>query len=179
MLNLNPELRQTPFRSVEEATNFLVQQAGLSGVRHLSYWYLQFKGGTPDQVIWVASYDPAYMSHYMSNFTPLNDPVITSVMEDKFVDWSEWFDYDHLAQSVDGILAQYGITRFGLSMPLAGPGEDKIIFSLCADSTMATWPEARNRLAKTFLPFAKSFDRFMRPLVMAGEEGKSVFKLSA
>jgi hypothetical protein len=170
---------QTPFRSIEEATDFLVKTAARENVLHLSYWYLQYKDGAPDQVIWIATYDPAYMSHYMSKFTPLDDPVINSVMEDKFVDWSEWYDVDHLAQSVDPIATRFGITRYGISMPLAGPFEDKIIFSVCIDSDNLAWPAARNELAKRFLPMATEFDARMRALVLAGEEGESVFRLSA
>ncbi len=179
MLSLTADQKQTSFHSIEEATGFLLEKAAQEDVLHLSYWYLQYKDGMPDQVIWVATYDPAYMSHYMSNFTPLDDPVITSVMEDKYVDWSEWFDVDHLAQSVDSIATRYGITRYGISMPLRGPNEDKIIFSVCIESDAESWPEARNNLAKRLLPIAKMFDRRMRALVLAGEEGESVFRLSA
>jgi hypothetical protein len=179
MLPLTADQKQTPFHSIEEATGYLLAKAAKENVLHLSYWYLQYKDGAPDQVIWVATYDPAYMSHYMNNFTPLNDPVISSVMEDKFVDWSEWFDTDHLAQSVNAIAARYGITRYGISMPLYGPGEDKIIFSVCVDGDAVSWPGLRNQLALRFLPMAKQFDARMRALVLAGEEGESVFRLSA
>ncbi|MDE2384427.1 MAG: autoinducer binding domain-containing protein [Alphaproteobacteria bacterium] len=179
MFNFGSESKAAPFHSVEEATAFLLNQAALSKVRHLSYWYLQYRDGAPDQVIWVATYDPAYMSLYMSKFTPLDDPVISSVMEDKFVDWSEWFEADHIAQSVDPIMARYGITRFGISMPLFAPGDDKVIFSVCTDSNLKDWPEVRNQLARKFLPFAKAFDERMRPLVLAGEEATSVFRISA
>lgn len=168
-----------PFSSVEEATNFLSAAAAEEGVRHLSYWYLQYRDGAPDQVIWVATYDPHYMSHYMSNFTPLSDPVINSVMDNKLVDWAEWFKVDHVAQAVDHIADRYGITRYGISMPLAAPGEDKIIFSVNADSNSTDWPKVRGSLVKRFQPFAHDFDGRMRSLVAQTQKGDSVFKLSA
>ena len=179
MFNLNNSGKQTPFNSVQEATSFLIAYAKQEGVAHLSYWYLQYQEGTPDQVIWVATYDPAYMSLYMSKFTPLDDPVINSVMNDKYVDWAEWWDHDSLAQAVNPIVARYGITKYGLSMPLPAPGDDKIIFSLCTRSNDQEWPTLRGVLARRFLPFAQNFDARMRHLVDAGQHGDSVFRLSA
>ncbi len=168
-----------PFHSVREATAYLVQAAALENVQHLSYWYLQYLDGAPDQVIWVATYDPAYMSLYMNNFTPMDDPVISRVMENKFVDWAEWFNVDQVAQTVDPVMARYGITKYGISVPLNAPGDDKIIFSACINSNDSDWPFQRNALARRMLVFANAFDEQMRHLVSAGHNGDSVFKLSA
>lgn len=167
------------FQSMEEATTFLLKAAAEAKVRHLSYWYLQYQGGAPDQVIWSATYDPAYMNYYMSVFTPLDDPVISGVMNNKFVDWSEWFAVDHLAQKMNQVAVKYGLTRYGISMPLPAPNDDKIIFSVCADSNESDWPQQRNALALRFMPFARQFDKRMRKLVEADQRGTSVFKLSA
>ena len=167
------------YRSMEEATTFLIKAARNAGVSHLSYWYLQYQDGAPNQVIWSATYDPAYMNYYMSIFTPLDDPVISGVMENKFVDWAEWYDVDHLAQKMNSVAAKYGLSRYGISMPLAAPGDDKIIFSVCVKSNDKDWSHQRNALALRFLPFAKEFDNRMRKLVEADQRGTSVFKLSA
>ena len=171
--------KTAPFHSVEEATAHLVHSAPVENVRHLSYWYLQYVDGAPDQVIWVATYDPTYMSLYMSNFTPMDDPVINRVMDNKFVDWAEWIDVDQVAQTVDPVMSRYGITKYGISLPLPAPGEDKIIFSACIDSNDVDWPYQRASLARRMVVFANEFDNRMRHLVRAGQQGDSVFKLSA
>ena len=172
--------KTTPhFRSMEEATTFLLKAALEAKVNHLSFWYLQYQGGAPDQVIWAATYDPAYMNYYMSVFTPLDDPVLDGVMHNKFVDWAEWYDVDHLAQKMNSVATRYGLTRYGISMPLPAPGEDKIIFSVCIGSNETDWPQQRNALALRFLPFAQEFANRMRNLVEADQRGSSVFKLSA
>ena len=75
------------------------------------------------------------------------------------------------------IASRHGITKYGISMPLPAPGEDKIIFSVNIASNDADWPKRRGELAKRFMPFAKSFDARMRPLIKAVEKGDSVFKL--
>jgi len=168
-----------PFHSMEEASTFLIAAAAEAKVLHLSYWYLQYQGGAPDQVIWSATYDPAYMNYYMSKFTPLDDPVINGVMENKFVDWSEWFSVDHLAQQMNNVATKYGLTRYGISMPLQAPGDDKIIFSVCMDSNETEWPQQRGMLAMRILPLAKEFNSRMRYLVKADQQGASIFKLSA
>ena len=168
-----------PFQSIEEATSFLIRATMPEGVLHLSYWYLQYVDGSPDQVIWVATYDPSYMSFYMTNFTPLDDPVIGRVMENKFVDWAEWFKTDQVAQSVSPVMARFGITKYGISIPLFAPDDDKIIFSACIASSDSDWPYQRNALARRMMLFAQTFDQRMRHLVSAGQQGDSVFKLSA
>jgi hypothetical protein len=173
------DIQKPPFRSMEEATTYLLQAVAEANIRHLSYWYLQYRDGAPDQVIWSATYDPAYMNYYMSAFTPLDDPVIDGVMHNKFVDWAEWFAVDHLAQKMNAVAERYGLTRYGISMPLPAPGEDKIIFSVCVDCNDAEWPQKRNELAQRFLPFARDFDARMRRLVAADKQGETVFKLSA
>jgi len=167
------------FHTMEEATRFLLSAAAAQQVRHLSYWYLQYQDGAPNQVIWAATYDPAYMNYYMSKFTPLDDPVINGVMENKFVDWAEWYAVDHLAQQMNTVAHKYGLTRYGISMPLPAPGDDKIIFSVCMDCNDEEWSHKRGILAMRFLPFAKSFDSRMRCLVEADQHGESIFKLSA
>ena len=179
MPQISADRKSLPFQSIEEATSFLVRAAPVEGVLHLSYWYLQYVDGAPDQVIWVATYDPAYMSLYMTHFTPLDDPVISRVMDNKFVDWAEWFATDQVAQAVDPVMARYGITKYGISVPLVAPGEDKIIFSACIASSDRDWPYQRNALAQRMMLFAQTFDRRMRHLVSAGQHGDSVFKLSA
>ncbi len=179
MPNTDSAKAKPSFHSMEEATTFLLASAAEVKVRHLSYWYLQYLDGAPDQVIWAATYDPAYMNYYMSKFTPLDDPVIHGVMENKFVDWSEWFAVDHLAQSMNNVATKYGLTRYGISMPLPAPSDDKVIFSVCIDSNEQDWPQQRNALALRMLPFAKDFDSRMRCLVEADQKGDSVFKLSA
>jgi Autoinducer binding domain len=177
-LNRQADTAPLQFRSVGDATQFLIRTAEEEGVAHLSYWYLQYRDGTPDQVIWVATYDPAYMSHYMSHFTPLADPVLGTVMENKYVDWAEWFGVDHLAQAIYEQAERHGISKFGLSMPLAAPGEDKIIFSVNVQSDDARWPEQRSSLVQRFRPFAQKFDESMRPLLAAASAGHSVFKIA-
>ena len=91
MSDLIADLSAVSFKNFEEATVQLERAAERAGVKHLSYWYLQFLDGIPDQVIWVATYDPIYMSQYMKKFTPMGDPVMGRVMDESVtIDWTEW-----------------------------------------------------------------------------------------
>ena len=58
---------KSPFASFEEATRYLESACARMHVNHLSYWLVSTVDGTLDQVTWIATYDPAYMSHYMAN----------------------------------------------------------------------------------------------------------------
>ena len=165
-----------PFSGYDQATAFLTEQAKRANVLHLSYWYLQFSDGTPDQVVWVSTYDPEYMNVYMKNFTPLGDPVIETVMDDRIVDWAEWLPSGGTQAEIYEIAKNYGITKYGLSMPLQVDGQDKIIFSVCVNSDDISWPKNRAALVQQFKPFARRFDERIRPLIVSRRKGEAVFQ---
>jgi len=167
------------FVSVDQATTFLLGAAKVMCVNHLSYWYLQYVDAVPEQVIWVATYDPAYMNYYMKHFTPVNDPVIATVMHDKYVDWAEWLPTDELAQEVEKIAPRYGITKYGISIPIVAQKQDKVIFSSCISSNDSAWPEDRSRLARLILPFAEEFHHRMTNLIVQEKTETGVFRLFA
>lgn len=172
------DTRTAAFSTFEEATVYLEESARRADVKHLSYWYLQFVDGLPDQVIWVATYDPTYMSQYMSKFTPMGDPVMGAVMDESVtIDWTEWHLNDGVSSAIWDVAKTYDITRFGLSFPIRGAGEDKVIFSVNADSTDSLWPKQRGVLAARFRPFANEFNVRMKRLIASGQTGKSVFSL--
>lgn len=166
-----------PFLTFEDATKFLVEEAALQNVLHLSFWYLQFDGGLPDQVIWVSTYDPQYMSEYMQRFTPMGDPVIGTVMDQRVVDWAEWLAADGVSEDIFKAASKYGLTKYGISMPLPAPGNDKIIFSVCINSNDIDWQFQRLELNKRLRRTALDFSARMRTLIAAGQKGTSVYAL--
>jgi Autoinducer binding domain len=119
------------------------------------------------------------MSYYMKHFTPINDPVIASVMEDKFVDWSEWLETDDLAQEVKKIAPRYGITEFGISFPIVASVEARVIFSACMKSSRENWPHDRTLLARRLLPFAHAFHDRMQKTLLNERAEESVFHVFA
>jgi hypothetical protein len=165
------------FMTYEDATRFLTEEAQQQNVLHLSYWYLQFEAGLPDQVIWVSTYDPEYMSQYMQRFTPMGDPVIGTVMDQRVVDWAEWLSADGVSEDILKTASKYGLTKYGISMPLPAPGDDKIIFSVCIESNDIDWKFQRLDLAKRLKPTALEFSARMRTLIAAGQKGTSVYAL--
>jgi Autoinducer binding domain len=168
--------QQTPFRTYESATAHLEETARRAGVKHLSYWCLQFVDGIPDHVVWVSTYDPLYMSQYMAKFTPMGDPVLEMVMDDKVViDWTEWLSHDGVSDDILSVAQSYGITKFGLSLPLASENGDKVIFSVNAESDDESWPSQRSIIAQRFRPFAQEFNIRMRPMIAARQKGVSVY----
>jgi Autoinducer binding domain len=164
-----------PFKSFEEATKFLEDTVLRAGVRHLSYWYLQFVDGAPDHVVWVSTYDPQYMSLYMQKFTPLGDAVINAVVDDQVViDWVEWLDH---STDIYALALQFGITKFGISLPINSNSESRIIFSVNDDSSDSEWPDHRGMLAKRFRPFALDFHKRMTGLIASNEMGAALYLL--
>lgn len=164
-----------PFRSFEEATKFLEDTALRAEVRHLSYWYLQYEDSAPDHVVWVSTYDPTYMSIYMQKFTPLGDEVIGRVVDDNAViDWVEWLD---VSADIYIEAQKFGITKYGISLPIDSGSEDRVIFSVNIDSDDASWNMQRGVLVKRFRTFAREFHFRMEVLVASQELGAAIFML--
>jgi Autoinducer binding domain len=168
---------QTPFQTYEEAIAFLEETAFRASVKHLSYWCLQFIDEEPDHVVWVSTYDPVYMSQYMASFTPLGDPVMERLMrESSVIDWSEWAT-NGTARDIQDVAKSFDISKFGLSFPLAGEKNDKIVFSVNAFSNEKDWPIQRGVIAQRFKSFAQEFHVRMRPIIAAQKVGKSVYSV--
>jgi Autoinducer binding domain len=175
MTDLVATATSAPFRSFEEATQFLEETVLRAGVRHLSYWYLQYVDGAPDHVVWVSTYDPSYMSLYMKKFTPMGDAVINVVIDDQVViDWVEWLD---VSEDIYQEAVNYGITKFGISLPIDSGTADKVVFSVNVDADEANWSETRGILAKRFRPFAKDFHHRMAHLVESHELGAAIYMI--
>ncbi|MDE2446169.1 MAG: autoinducer binding domain-containing protein [Alphaproteobacteria bacterium] len=175
MVNVLATAERKPFTTFEEATAYLDETVRVSGVKHLSYWNLQFTDGMPEQVIWVATYDPNYMNEYMKNFTPLGDPVMTDLRDGRIVDWNEWAAVDEALQSIHAAADRYDIPKFGISMHLPAQGNDKIVFSVCMDAQADKWPDMRGTLVNRFKPFAYDFHARMTPMIMARQKGDGVY----
>jgi hypothetical protein len=164
-----------PFSSYEQATRHLEETVERAGVKHLSYWYLRIIDGVPDDVVWVSTYDPAYMSHYMSTYTPMGDPVIEGVLEDgRVLDWNEWLYADGVSDKIYAVAKNYGLTRYGISIPFRSKIGGTVVFSVCIDCDEESWPTQRVVLAERFTPFAHEFDQRVQSLLLTGQKGQSV-----
>jgi Autoinducer binding domain len=175
MVNVVANAARKPFVTFEEATAFLEETCRVSGVKHLSYWYLQFTDGLPEQVIWVATYDPNYMNEYMKNFTPLGDPVMNDLRDGRIVDWNEWAAVDEILQDIHAAADRYDVPKFGISMHLPARGDDKVVFSVCMDTNEDKWPDLRGMLVNRFKPFANDFHARIAPMIQARQKGNAVY----
>ena len=154
------------FASFEEATRYLDQACARLKVNHLSYWLVSNIDGTPDQVTWVSTYDPAYMSHYMMNYTPLGDPTFeASITDNTLLDWDEALQDDVVMQSLLPVAMKYGITRYGVSIPLRDGKFGDILFSVNVKSNDEEWSLLKEDLVAKLRPFAHYFHERAKPLI--------------
>jgi hypothetical protein len=166
---------QAPFSSYEQATKYLEETAVLAGVKHLSYWFLRMADGVPEDVVWVSTYDPAYMSYYMNTYTPMGDPVIEgSLEENRVLDWSEWMGADGVSDKLYEVAKNYGLTKWGISIPFHDDQHGTVVFSVCIDSSDAEWASQRSVLAARFRPYAHEFHNRMRPLLLTAQKGQTL-----
>ncbi len=154
------------FSSFEEATSYLDSVCARMKVNHLSYWLVSTVDGTPDQVSWIATYDPSYMSYYMANYTPLGDPMFeSSIAENSIIDWNQWLPTDPVSQTMEITAAKYGITKYGISIPLLDGDFGNVLFSVNVQSSDAEWGTLRSTLVARMRPFALYFHQRAKPLI--------------
>lgn len=149
-----------PFTSFEEATQYLEKMAQEFKVRHLSYWSLALAHGQPDQVTWIATYDPSYMAYYMTNYTPLGDPGFDArSAKPGVIDWSELNAADDTALKLQQAAARYGIARHGLSYHFTDGPDCNVMFSANVDCLAHQWPEEKARIIGGICGFAHHFHK--------------------
>jgi len=151
------------FVSFDEATQFLEKMCGIYGVRHLSYWSLSLAAGLPDEVTWIATYDPAYMSHYMRNYTPVGDPAFEST--EGLIDWASSSASDSALGAIHRAAEKYGIARHGLSYAFREGADRTLMFSVNIECDDAQWPVEKERMLGVFRGLAHYFHSRARPLV--------------
>lgn len=154
------------FTSFEEATQDLERMAQVFGVRHFSYWSLSLFHGQPDEVAWIATYDPAYMAYYMSHYTPLGDPGFeTNAAKTGMIDWSEPSAINPTTDAMKDAAARFGIARHGLSYHFTDGPMRNIMFSVNADCRAAQWAAEKARIIGGFCGFAHHYHKRAAQLV--------------
>jgi hypothetical protein len=167
LMNFEPRAEpKDAFASFEDATLYLEKMARVFMVRHFSYWSLSLSHGLPDQVTWIATYDPAYMAHYMGRYTPLGDPAFESGSAPAgVIDWSELNAQDGTALEIQQAAARYGIVKNGLSYHFKDGPNRNIMFSVNVDCLDSQWPEEKARIIGAFCGFAYYFHNRARQMV--------------
>ena len=156
---------KSAFATFEEATHYLEDVCARLQVNHLSYWLVHSVDGTPDQVSWITTYDPAYMSFYMANYTPLGDSSFESaIAENQVLDWAE---DDSTKSDLLPTALKYGITKYGISVPLRDGDFGDVLFSVNVKSTDEQWGLQREDIVAKFRPFAVYFHGRAKPLIQS------------
>jgi hypothetical protein len=166
---VDPDFSTEPtgaFGSFEEATRYLEQVCARMKVSHLSYALIRSLDGSPDLLAWVATYDPAYMSYYMEHYTQLGDPAFDiAFATNAVIDWAEMAARDPVSQELLPVAARYGITKYGISIPLEDSDFGHVLFSVNVKSSDEEWPAVRDSLVERFRPLAHYFHGRIKPLI--------------
>lgn len=158
------------FASFEEATHYLEQLCGRLEVNHLAYSLVHSIDGIPDQVSWIATYDPAYMSYYMKHYSHLGDPSVEiAFANNRVVDWAELLSSDSMWQELFPVATRYGITKYGISFPLKDGDFGNVLFSINVKSNDKDWIGVRDNLLHKFRPFAVYFHGRIKSLIQSRE----------
>jgi hypothetical protein len=154
------------FTSFEEATQYLETMCRAFKVRHFSYWSLSLLHGQPDQVTWIATYDPAYMAYYMGHYTPLGDPAFEQASgKASMIDWSEPSAINPTTIAMKQAASRYGIAEHGLSYHFKDGPARNIMFSVNVDCLDQHWADEKARIIGGFCGFAHHFHGRARLLV--------------
>lgn len=156
---------RSAFATFEEATHYLEDVCARLKVNHLSYWLVHSIDGTPDQVTWIATYDPSYMSFYMANFTPVGDPGFEIAMVENLV--LDWTEHDSTKDELLPTALKYGITKYGVSFPMKDGEFGDVLFSVNVKCTDEEWELMREDIVAKFRPFAVYFHGRAKPLIQS------------
>jgi Autoinducer binding domain len=168
---------KAPFRSYRDATHYLEDLAKRTGIKHFSYWLVSNQDGSPDDVIWISTYDPNYMSFYMSQYTPMGDPGFgVAIGKGSPLDWTHWQQDDPVTKTLLENAARYGIGKYGISLPFRDPYQNDILFSVNVESNDAEWETLRLHLVATYWPFLEQFHARVWPLVIRKPDEKLNFE---
>lgn len=167
LMNFEPRTEpKEAFASFEGATVYLEKMCRVFMVRHFSYWSLNLSHGMPDQVTWIATYDPAYMAYYMGRYTPLGDPAFESGgARPGVIDWAELNAQDPTALEIQQAAARFGIAKHGLSYHFKDGPDRNIMFSVNVECLDNQWPDEKTRIIGAFCGFAYYFHSRARQLV--------------
>jgi hypothetical protein len=167
------------FVSFEEATHYLEQVCARLKVNHLAYSLVHSIDGTPDQVSWIATYDPAYMSYYMEHYSShLGDPSVEiAFANNRIVDWAELLSSDSMWQELLPVANRYGITKYGVSFPLKDGDFGNVLFSINVKSNDKDWIGVRDNLLRKFRPFAVYFHGRIKSLIQSREFAEIKFAI--
>ena len=166
---VDPDFASQPtgiFGSFEEATRYLERACALMDVNHLAYTLMRSVDGAPELAAWVATYDPAYMSYYMETYTQFGDPTFeTAFATNAVIDWVEMLARDPMSQELLPVAERYGITKYGISIPVMDGDFGNVLFSVNVKSNDEEWPAVRDSLVERFRPFAHYFHGRIKPLI--------------
>jgi hypothetical protein len=164
----NPFFDSAPaLASFMEATEYLEKCCDGLGAQHLSYWSVRLLDGLPDDVSWIATYPPDYMAHYMSRYTPADDPIFTDALLRRFcIDWKE-LNSGQTARTIHSEAERHGISTHGMSFPFHTGLDGLILFSATVVCGEADWPRRRVEVAAPLHAFAHYFHQRAEPLVTA------------
>ena len=166
---VDPDFASQPtgiFGSFEEATRYLERACALMDVNHLAYTLMRSVDGAPDLAAWVATYDPAYMSYYMETYTQFGDPAFEAAFAtNAVIDWVEMLARDPMSQELLPVAERYGITKYGISIPVIDGDFGNALFSVNVKSKDEEWPAVRGSLVERFRPFAHYFHGRIKPLI--------------
>ena len=166
------------FASFEEATHYLEQICARLEVNHLAYSLVHSTDGTPDQVLWIATYDPAYMSYYTEHYSHLGDPSVeTAFASNKVLDWAEHLSSDTMWQELLPVANRYGVTKYGISIPLKDGDFGNVLFSVNVKSNDKDWTGMMDNLVRKFRPFAVHFHGRIKSLIQSRELAEIKFAI--
>jgi hypothetical protein len=105
------------------------------------------------------------MSFYMANYTPLGDSSFESaIAENQVLDWAA---DDSTKSNLLPTALKYGITKYGISVPLRDGDFGDVLFSVNVKSTDEEWALLREDIVAKFRPFAVYFHGRAKPLIQS------------
>ena len=158
------------FSSSGDAVSYLNNAKQRYGVSNLSYWYLGAKHEQGARQTWFSTYDQRYVALYMRDIKPATDPIFEiGFARQTPLDWAEFHGFSETTESMEEMAERYGISRQGISFPIADSDGRSAMFSVNFACTDDEWLGVRGELVSIFHLFAHYFHLRARDVVNAGK----------
>ncbi len=163
-----------PFRSLDDAYDYMSRLRRRFGIANLSYWKLG-KNETTGRAGWLSTYDENWMRKYrMSGYITV-DPVFKASFARMLpLDWDEVNTATPKAREICSGAQDYGIIPRGMSFPIIDVSGARALFSINTDMDERDWKGMRDELAANFHLIAHYFHQRVRETLdgeIASEEG--------
>ncbi len=145
-------------------SSFLEEMCSTFGLSHATYFGSNLPGENTGEDLLITTYDKNWIKHYFNHEYQYIDPILSAGSQSLLpVDWSILPVSNPIQKTFFGEASEFGVGKFGLTVPIRGLHGDSALFSINASVSEREWQSYRNEVISDLTYFAFLFhDRVLK-----------------